>query len=250
MMQIIPLLGIGAITEKSDLAAEIEAAVARCAGSLQDGDILVVAQKIVSKAEGRLRRLADFEPSAPALELAATVGKDARYVEAVLSESRTVLRAVPNILIVEHRLGHIMANAGIDQSNVEGGDDAILLLPIDPDRSAGELRKRLSPNGDPHIGVLISDSFGRPWRIGTVCVAIGVSGPPAVIDRRGDKDMFGRKLVATEIALADTLAAAAGLAMGETDEQIPAALLRGFSWAPSAQRAIDGLRPSQGDLFR
>lgn len=250
MIQIVPLEGIGAITERSDLAAELLAAMARGPGPLQDGDIVVVAQKIVSKAEGRLRALADFTPSPRALELAAVVGKDARYVEAVLSESRSVLRAVPNVLIVEHRLGHIMANAGIDQSNVDGGDDKVLLLPLDPDRSAAALRLRLSPGGAPRIGVVISDSFGRPWRMGTTCVAIGVCGPAAVIDRRGETDMFGRTLVATEIAFADTLAAAAGLAMGETDERIPAALLRGLAWTPSDQHATDVLRAPSGDLFR
>lgn len=249
-MQIIALKGIGLVTPKSDLAAEISAAVTRSAKCLEENDILVVAQKIVSKSEGRFRKLSEFSPSRLAVELAERVRKDPRFVEAVLSESRSVLRAAPDVLIVEHRLGHIMANAGIDQSNVGGGDDVVLLLPTDPDRSARELHKRLCPNGIPRIGVVISDSFGRPWRIGTTGVAIGISGLPAVIDLRGQPDMFGRKLRATESAFADAVAGAATLVMGEGCEGVPAAILRGLHWPDSNQRAADGLRSIERDLFR
>ncbi|MHA6688458.1 coenzyme F420-0:L-glutamate ligase [Mesorhizobium sp. A556] len=249
-MQIIALTGIPPISSKSDLAFEIEAAIARVGQRLEEGDILVVAQKIVSKAEGRLKRLSEFTPSQQALDLSGKVRKDPRYVEAVLSESRAVLRAVPEVLIVEHRLGHIMANAGIDQSNVEGDDESVLLLPVNPDGSAHRLREKLSPGAAPGIAVVISDSFGRPWRIGTTGVAIGISGLPAVVDMRGQPDMFGRILRATEIGLADSVATAAVLAMGEGAEGVPAAILRGLSWQESTQRAADGLRDASGDLFR
>lgn len=249
-IQIIGLPGIPQISSESDLASEIEAAFARIGEGLQEGDILVVAQKIVSKAEGRLKKLSEFLPSKQAHELARKVGKDPRYVEAVLTESRKLLRAVPQVLIVEHRLGHIMANAGIDQSNVDGDDESILLLPVDPDGSAHRLRERLSRGGTSKIAVVISDSFGRPWRIGTTGVAIGIAGLPAVEDMRGQTDMFGRTLRATEIALADSVAAAAVLSMGEGPEGVPAVILRGLSWQESTQRAADGLRDEEGDLFR
>lgn len=252
-IQILRLAGLPMIGPDSDLCAEIAGAMERSAIALQDGDIVVVAQKVVSKAEGRKRALSDYVPSPAARDLASTVNKDARLVEAVLSESRAVIRAVPNVLIVEHRLGHIMANAGIDQSNVEtdGADgETILLLPEDPDASAGVLRDRLRPHGVAHIGVIVSDSFGRPWRIGTTGVAIGIAGVPAVIDRRGEKDIFGRVMQVTEVGFADAVASAACLAMGEGAEAIPAAIVRGLDWHAGTCNASDGLRDPERDLFR
>ena len=252
-IEILPLAGLSMIGPRSDLAAEIAAAMRRAAISFRDGDILVVAQKIVSKAEDRRKTLRDFTPSDRALALAAHVQKDPRQVEAVLSESRSVVRAAPRVLITEHRLGHIMANAGIDQSNVEdpeGTDEAILLLPADPDASARALRAALADGQATHIGVIVSDSFGRPWRLGTTGMAIGIAGPPAVVDRRGETDLFGRVLQATEIGFADAVASAAVLAMGEGSEGCPAAIVRGLQWIESGQTACDGLRKPQEDLFR
>jgi len=250
MMQILTLSGLPLFEPGSDLAAEISKAMARAELRFEDGDILVLAQKIVSKCEGRQKRIGDFEPSEPARELAQQVNKDPAYVAAVLSETRTVLRAKRDVLVVEHRLGHIMANAGIDQSNIADGDATVLLLPEDPDASARALREALVAEGGPHIGVIVSDSFGRPWRVGTTGVAIGICGVPAVIDKRGETDLFGRTLQATEIAFADGVAAAAVLAMGETDEGTPAAIVRGLKWQESSQRARDGLRAADRDLFR
>jgi coenzyme F420-0:L-glutamate ligase/coenzyme F420-1:gamma-L-glutamate ligase len=160
---------------------------------------------------------------------------------------------VPHVCIVEHRLGHVMANGGIDQSNVctpAEGRQVALLLPEDPDRSAARLRQRLEAGGSAPVGVVISDSFGRPWRLGSVGVAIGIAGPAALVDRRGDRDLFGRTLEVTEIGLADAIAAAAVLAMGEADEGSPVAILRGLPWADTGQRAADVLRPRDRDLFR
>lgn len=252
-LSIIPLTGLPAIGPGSDLPVEIRAALGRQRMMLEDGDILVVAQKIVSKAEGRMRHLSSFIPSARAHQLAAQTGKDPRHVEAVLSESRAVVRTGPNVLITEHRLGHIMANAGIDHSNVGAGpdaDDAILLLPEDPDGSARTLRAALAPSPASRIGVIVSDSFGRPWRLGTTGVAIGVAGPPALVDRRGETDLFGRVLQMTEVAFADSVAAAAVLVMGEAAEGCPAAVLRGISWDDGRQRAADVLRDAKMNLFR
>lgn len=252
-LQLLPVCGLPMIGPDSDLAAELAAAMARAGLGVEDGDILVVAQKVVSKAEGRQRRLADFAPSPRARALAATVHKDPRLVEAVLSESRSVIRAVPNVLIVEHRLGHIMANAGIDQSNVaaRGADDeTILLLPADPDGSARALRTRLCPPDVGRLGVIVSDSFGRPWRVGTTGVALGIAQVPAVIDRRGEADLFGRAMQVTETGFADAVAAAAGLAMGEGAEGVPAAIVRGLAWQPGERTIRDGLRQAEQDLFR
>lgn len=220
-------------------------------GLLADGDILVVAQKIVSKAEGRLRRLDTVTPSAEAVELAQVVGKDARLVELVLAESRRVVRAVRNTLIVEHRLGHIMANAGIDQSNVGPAEEAVaLLLPEDPDASCRALRDGLGERLGADIAVLMNDSFGRPWRNGVTGVCIGAAGLRVLRDRRGDPDLFGRTLLVTQIALGDEIAAAASLLMGQADEGIPAAVIRGLRFDRTDQAAAALLRPAHEDLFR
>jgi len=250
---IFALEGMPGIKPGMSLSAEILDAARGNGVAWQDGDILVLAQKIVSKAEGRIAHLGDVSPSAEAEALALTTGKDARLVELVLRESNEVLRARTNVLIVEHRLGHVMANAGIDRSNVDAApddEDIALLLPEDPDRSAARLRTEIEHATGRQIGVIISDSFGRPWRIGTVGVAIGVAGPPAVLDRRGDPDLFGRKLQITEIGFADAVAAAAVLVMGEGDEGCPVAIVRGLAWSDSGQGSRDALRPRSQDLFR
>jgi len=218
----------------------------------KDGDVLVVAQKIVSKAEGRFVDIATVEPSERAIALAAEVDKDPRFVEVVLSESRRVVRHRPGLLIVEHHLGFVMANAGIDHSNVaaEDGAERVLLLPVDPDGSAKALRQHLLSAFGVGIGVIISDSFGRPWRKGTVGVALGADGLPAFVDLRGHPDLFGRELLVTETGFADEIAAAAGLLMGQADEAIPMVLVRGLTWSAPDVPAAVLVRPAEHDLFR
>ena len=199
---------------------------------LEDGDILVFAQKIISKAENRLVHLSGVHPSHRAIELAAHTGKDARFIELVLQESRQVIRTRQNTIIVEHKKGFICANAGIDHSNVDGGGDDpdgwVLLLPEDPDRSAQEIRSALETRSGKHIGVLIIDSHGRAWRMGTVGVSIGVAGMPALVDLRGVEDLFGYKLRITQVGAADELAAAASLLMGQSAEGSPIIHARDF----------------------
>ena len=247
MLGIFPLTGLPEIRPGDDLPALLAAHLAE----LRAGDILVVAQKIVSKAEGRFVALGDVVPSPEALSLAREVRKDARLVELVLRESVEVVRAAPNVLITRHRRGHVMANAGIDASNIgSAGEGRVLLLPEDPDASAARIGDALETSFGVRPGVVISDSFGRPWRMGTVNVAIGIAGMPALIDRRGEQDRDGRVMQMTLIALADAVAAAAGLAMGEGAEGIPAAVMRGLDWAGAAQTAGALLRPVGEDLFR
>jgi coenzyme F420-0:L-glutamate ligase/coenzyme F420-1:gamma-L-glutamate ligase len=218
----------------------------------KDGDVLVVAQKIVSKAEGRFVDIATVEPSERAIALAAEVDKDPRFVEVVLSESRRVVRHRPGLLIVEHHLGFVMANAGIDHSNVaaEDGTERVLLLPADPDGSAKALRQHLLSVFGVGVGVIISDSFGRPWRKGTVGVALGADGLPAFVDLRGHPDLFGRELLVTETGFADEIAAAAGLLMGQADEAIPMVFVRGLTWSAADVPAAALVRPAEHDLFR
>jgi len=215
--------------------------------ALRKDDVLVLAQKIVSKAEGRMVEIATVKPSPRAIELAAEVQKDPRLVELILSESVRVVRSRPNVLIVEHRLGFVMANAGIDQSNVapQDGVERALLLPNDPDASAEALRARLGATA-----LMIIDSFGRPWRRGTTGVAIGSAGLPAMLDLRGNLDLFGRTLMVTISAFADELAAAASLVMGQADEAQPVVLVRGLSWKLPATNAAELVRPATEDLFR
>ena len=205
-----------------------------------------------SKAEGRVVDLATVEPSAKALALAAEVDKDPRLVEVVLSESVRVVRARRGLMIVEHRLGFIMANGGVDQSNVAPADGSahVLLLPDNPDRSAETLRRGLKAATGIDIAVILNDSFGRPWRHGTVGVAIGVAGLPALIDLRGRPDLFGRRLEVSVIGFADEVAAAASLLMGQADEALPAVLIRGLSWSAPQSTAASLVRPPNEDLFR
>jgi coenzyme F420-0:L-glutamate ligase/coenzyme F420-1:gamma-L-glutamate ligase len=247
-----PLSGIKMVEPGDDLGAITIAALRDNSLVPEDGDVLVVAQKIVSKAERRYVDVATVRPSERAIALAAEVDKDPRFVEVVLSEATRVVRHRPGLLIVEHRLGFVMANAGIDHSNVAAQDDGerVLLLPVDPDGSAHTLRQRLMDVFGVGIGIIISDSFGRPWRKGTVGVAIGAAGLPAFVDLRGQPDLFGRELLVTETGFADEIAAAAGLLMGQADEAIPIVLVRGLAWSAPNVPAAALVRPAEHDLFR
>ncbi len=251
-LEFIALDDMPSVANGDDLAALVIAACS-CGGlRLGDGDVLVVAQKIVSKAEGRLVQLADVKAGAEARRLAAETGKDARIVELILQESRSIIRARPGLIIAEHRLGFIMANAGIDQSNTGTGPDmeAALLLPIDPDASAAALRQALGQAYGANLGVIINDSFGRPWRCGTAGVAIGVAGLPALIDLRGRPDLDGRELLVSITGFADEISAGASLLMGQGDEGRPVVLVRGLTWHAPTGTAADLIRPAEGDLFR
>ena len=235
------------------MAALLLDALGRAGLVLQDGDVLAIAQKIVSKAEGRQVRLADVTPSARAVELAGQVGKDARLMELILRESVEVSRLRPGVIIVRHRLGFTSANAGIDRSNVQTESDeeeAVLLLPLDPDASAVALSAALRAATGAAVGVVITDSHGRPFRLGTVGVAIGVAGLPALWDRRGEADLYGYRLQHTDVGLADEIAAAAGLLMGQAAEGRPAVLIRGLRLPPVEGRATDLVRPPELDLYR
>jgi coenzyme F420-0:L-glutamate ligase/coenzyme F420-1:gamma-L-glutamate ligase len=244
--------GIPRVQPGDDLPALLVAAMERAGLAPRPHDILVVAQKIVSKAEGRYLDLAGIEPGDRARELAAVTGKDARLVEAILSQSAEIVRAAPHVLIAVTHHGFVMANAGVDQSNLEAGDDGrrVLLLPKAPDRSARRIKDRLDRHFASDIGVIVSDSAGRAWRLGTVGLAIGAAGVPSLVDRRGAKDLAGRPLEVTEVGFADAVAAAAVLAMGEADEARPAALVRGLRWTAAPQPAAALVRPEAQDLFR
>jgi coenzyme F420-0:L-glutamate ligase/coenzyme F420-1:gamma-L-glutamate ligase len=213
-----------------------------------DHDVIVVAQKVVSKAEGRLIELATVQPSARALDLAAATGKDPRLVEIILGESVRVVRHRPGVLIVQHRLGPVLANAGVDQSNVPDGH--VLLWPQEPDTSAEHLRAGLAQRLGAAVAVVINDSLGRAWRRGTMGIAIGAAGLPALLDLRGQPDLFGRPLQSTVIGLADEIAAAASLLMGQAAEGRPVIVLRGLRWSGPAQPAVTVIRPPDEDLFR
>ena len=245
------LTGIKLVEPGDDLGDIAVAAFAANRLVPEPGDVLVVAQKIVSKAEGRYVDVATVKPSERAIALGAEVDKDPRFVEVVLSESRRVVRHRPGLLIVEHRLGFVMANAGIDHSNLPAqGDERVLLLPTDPDGSARALREQLAEAFGTDIAVIICDSFGRPWRKGTVGVALGAAGLPALIDLRGQPDLFGRELLVTETGFADEIAAAAGLVMGQADEAVPMVLVRGLRWSAPEVAAAALIRPAEHDLFR
>jgi coenzyme F420-0:L-glutamate ligase / coenzyme F420-1:gamma-L-glutamate ligase len=243
-----PLDGIPMIAAGDDLAAIILAALDRSDSNLIAGDVLVLAQKIVSKAEGRTVDLRTVTPSPRAVALGKETHKDPRVVELILSESTEVLRHRPGVLIVSHRLGIVLANAGIDRSNV-GGDD-VLLLPHDPDRSCVELRRALRAACGVDVGVMIIDSIGRAWRNGTIGTAIGVSGLPGLLDLRGTSDLFGRALETTEVGLADELAAAASLMMGQAGEGRPVVLARGLGYGRCDGTAQELIRTREKDLFR
>ena len=251
-LQLIAVPGIPLVKPGVDLVGLIIAGMTAAGLVLQDRDVVVIAQKIVSKAEGRFVDLATVVPSPRAETLAREVQKDARLVELILSESRRVVRSGKDVLIVEHRLGFVMANAGVDQSNVaEPGDrQLVLMLPQDPDASAARLQKELEHRSGCEVGVVINDSFGRPWRLGTVGVAIGCAGLPALLDLRGHPDLFGRKLQVTVIAYADEIAAAASLLMGQADEARPVVIVRGLPRHDRRLPASSLIRPTGEDLFR
>jgi len=235
-----------------DIAALIGDAMVQSGRWPRTGDVVVVAQKIVSKAEGRCVDLATVTPSRRALEMAAEIGKDARLVEVILGESVRIVRRRPGLVIAEHRLGFVMANAGVDQSNVAPADgtDCVLLLPRDPDGSAKALRARLADRFGVEVAVVVNDSFGRAWRQGTVGVAIGAAGLPSLIDLRGRPDLFGRVLETSLLGFADEIAAAASLVMGQADEACPVVLVRGAEWSAPANPAAALVRPAAEDLFR
>jgi coenzyme F420-0:L-glutamate ligase / coenzyme F420-1:gamma-L-glutamate ligase len=251
-LEIIGLPGIPLVQPDDNLHALAISALVDADIAPQAGDVLVVAQKIVSKAENRFVDVATVTPSAEAKKLAEQTGKDARFCEVVLSESKRIVRHRENLIIAEHRRGWVMANAGIDHSNVAPGDghERVLLLPVDPDASARALREQLVAAYGVTIAVVISDSFGRPFRRGTVGIALGSAGLPAIIDWRGHPDLFGRPLEVTETGFADEIAAAASLVMGQANEAMPIALVRGLHWnAPEADAAAL-VRPPEHDLFR
>jgi coenzyme F420-0:L-glutamate ligase/coenzyme F420-1:gamma-L-glutamate ligase len=245
------LPGIPEVEPGAPLSELLLAAVARATERLVAGDVLVIAQKIVSKAEGRTVRLADVAPSDRARELARAAGKDPRLTELILRESREILRVKPGVIIAEHHLGFVMANAGIDRSNVPAhGDEVALLLPADPDGSARRLRDELQRACRAELGVVINDSFGRAWRNGVTGVAIGAAGVPALVDLRGGGDRDGRTLQVTQVAAADEIAAAASLIMGQAGEGLPAVLARGFPYPLREGAASELVRPRTEDLFR
>jgi coenzyme F420-0:L-glutamate ligase / coenzyme F420-1:gamma-L-glutamate ligase len=243
------LPGIPMIAAGDDLAAIIVAALRDAGLALTAGDVLVLAQKIVSKAEGRSVDLATVTPSPRAITLGKETGKDARLVELILAESTEVLRHRPGVLIVAHKLGLVLANAGVDRSNVDGREH-VLLLPRDPDRSCAELRRDIAAATGVEVGVMIIDSIGRAWRNGTIGTAIGVAGLPGLLDLRGTPDLYGRPLETTEVGLADELAAAASLVMGQAGEGRPVVLARGLGYGRRDGTARELVRPREKDLFR
>jgi coenzyme F420-0:L-glutamate ligase/coenzyme F420-1:gamma-L-glutamate ligase len=251
-VELIGLAGVPIVQPGDNLGALAIAALVENDLHLETGDVLVVAQKVVSKAEDRFVDVSAVTPSPEAIELGGKTEKDPRLIEVILSESRRIVRYRPNLVIAEHKLGFVMANAGIDHSNVgpDTGGERVLLLPEDPDASARALREQLVAAYGVPVGVIISDSFGRPWRRGTVGVAIGAAGLPAIIDWRGHPDMFGRTLEVTETAFADEIAAGASLIMGQANEATPMVLVRGLHWAAPEEPAAALVRPPEHDLFR
>ncbi len=253
-LSLIPLLDFPLIQPGDHLPDIISQSLANNGMALSDGDILVLAQKVVSKAEGRLVNLTTIEPSEEALKYAERTNKDPRLVHLILSESQEVLRTRENLLIVQHKLGFVSANAGIDHSNVHGPwgekEDWVLLLPEDPDASAIEIRESLEERYQCKIGVMIIDSHGRAWRLGTVGVAIGLSGMPGLVDLRGKADLFDYRLRVTQVAAADELAAGASLVMGQAREGTPVILARGFPYPLREASFQELIRPKDKDLFR
>ncbi len=247
-VSIIPVANMPLIEEGDDLVSFLIGSIKGSGETLQDDDVLVLCQKIASKAEGRIISLGEVVPSSEALELAEEVGKDPRIVHLVLKESKRIVRKSHGVLIVEHKKGWICADAGVDFSNVSG--DCVTLLPEDPDKTAADIRKRICEIIGVDIAVVISDSQGRPFRNGAIGVALGCAGMPGVISKAGHEDLYRYKLRRTQIAFADLVASAAVLVMGETDEGVPAAIVRGLKFAASDSTAIGLIRPEAEDLFR
>ena len=254
-LELAALPGLPVVAEGDDLAALIEAGLSRASWTLADGDVLVVTSKIVSRAQGRFVDLATVVPSAEARALGADVGKDPRFVELVLRESTAVSRKARGAVMVRHKLGFIAANAGIDCSNATpsgappGSGPWALLLPEAPDAAAEALRAALAARSGARLGIVISDSFGRPFRLGTVGVAIGLAGLPALWDRRGEEDLFGRKLEQTITALGDQIAAAADLVAGQAGEGRAVVVVRGLSFPVGEHAASALVRPAAEDLY-
>jgi coenzyme F420-0:L-glutamate ligase / coenzyme F420-1:gamma-L-glutamate ligase len=246
-IHLLPVIGLPEIGEGDDLARLIVQAARKARVALQHQDILVVAQKIVSKSEGRVVRLSSVQPSARAAQLAAARHKDPRLVEVILRESRRIVRDDP-VLIVETHHGFVCANGGVDHSNVPG-EDVVTLLPRDPDGSARRIAAEIRRLARKRVAVIISDTFGRPWRLGLTNVAIGAADVPVLRDLRGTRDRHSKPLQATILAVADELAAAAGLVMGKS-EGIPAVVIRGYRYCPADERATSIIRPADEDLFR
>lgn len=250
-MTLLPLRGMPLVEKGDDLVAHIVQGCAANDIQLRDADVVVVAQKIVSKSEGRQVWLESVLPSTEALSLAEQTDKDPRLVELILQESSEIVRSKPGVLITRHRLGHVGANAGVDQSNIDQSrGESVLLLPVDPDASAKRIFQSLRSITNRNIGVVISDSCNRPWRLGTIGVAIGAANIRVLDDRRGLQDLFGNDLKVTLINLADSIATAASLLMGETTEQVPAVVVRGLTNPIGSDKASMANRPIEEDLFR
>ena len=246
-IQLLPLSSLGEIKEGDDLSGMLVAAARKSQLALKAGDILVIAQKVISKSEGRAVNLSSIQPSVPAATLAAKRNRDARLIEVVLRESRRIVRDDP-VIITETHHGYVCANSGVDHSNVPG-TEMVTLLPVDPDQSAARLAQALRKRTGAHIPVVITDTFGRPWRLGLVNVAIGAAGLSVLLDLRGARDCNGKRLQATIVAVADELAAAAGLCMGKA-AGIPAVIIRGYKYKRAQDSARRIIRPANEDLFR
>jgi coenzyme F420-0:L-glutamate ligase/coenzyme F420-1:gamma-L-glutamate ligase len=247
-LQVIGLVGLPEIRPGDDLPSLIIEAAKAQGTALQGGDVLVITQKVVSKAEGRLVNLREVEPSQRAREMAKVTGRDARLVEVILRESRRIVRQEGQIIITETKHGFVCANAGVDASNV-GGGDLVALLPEDPDRSAEAIRQAIQEKAGVAVAVIISDTFGRPWREGHTNVAVGLAGMSPVRDYVGQRDPFGLELRVSTMALADELAGAAEPVMGKLS-RVPVAIVRGLAFEPGAGAAKELIRPAERDLFR
>jgi coenzyme F420-0:L-glutamate ligase / coenzyme F420-1:gamma-L-glutamate ligase len=247
-LSIIPVHGIPEVRPRDDLVGFLLAALGSAGEKLGDGDVLVVAQKVVSKSEGRLVRLADVKPGKRALEMAEESGKDPRQLEVVLGESKQIVRWERGVLIVETRHGFVCANAGVDRSNA-GAPDTVVLLPLDPDSSAARIRDEIAKRAGATVAVVITDTFGRAWREGHTNIAIGISGLPALKRYVGQRDPEGYELRVTEIAVADEIAGAAELVMGKLD-RCPVAIVRGLTFEDSDETAHEYVRPAARDMFR
>jgi coenzyme F420-0:L-glutamate ligase/coenzyme F420-1:gamma-L-glutamate ligase len=248
LIQIIGLRRIPMVKRGDDIAGHIVKAAHEESVRIQDRDVVVVAQKIVSKSEGRVVRLKSLRPSAIAKSIAKSTDKDPRHVEAILRETAAILRLRGPHIIVQTRHGFVCANAGVDRSNV-GNADSVIMLPFNPDKSAQRIRQRIQRLLRVDVGVIISDTFGRAWRIGQANVAVGVDGLKPIIDYRGRRDMFGKELNVTQMAVADELASAAELVMRKSDG-IPVAIIKGVKYSRGKGTARDLVRPEEEDLFR
>jgi coenzyme F420-0:L-glutamate ligase/coenzyme F420-1:gamma-L-glutamate ligase len=247
-LSIIPVRGIPEVRPSDDLVGLLLAALARAGGKIAEGDVLVVAQKVVSKSEGRIVHLADVVPGARALAMAEESGKDPRQIEVVLGETKQIIRWERGVLIVETRHGFVCANAGVDRSNA-GAPDTVILLPLAPDASAARIRDEIARRAHASVAVVITDTFGRAWREGHTNVAIGIAGLPALKRYIGQRDPEGYELRVTEIAVADEIAAAAELVMGKLD-RCPVAIVRGLTFEESDETAQEYVRPAARDMFR